>query len=133
MPVDSNCCTDTLIQSDIGSNTAKGMLRLKLAGPADKLAQGWMLLQSTSPNCPKGIEIDPPTAVGRYLGCEHRLSTQFVEWQGELPTTLDPPPPKVRRTHPSQTRAMRRKRGVTRRPAAGARPTERTQTGQSHR
>eukprot|EP00959_Pyramimonas_sp_CCMP1952_P131428 2748044-Pyramimonas_sp.AAC.1 len=97
----------TLIQGDIGSSTAKGMLRLTalsnvargaaLVGPADKLAQGWKLLQSPSPKCPKGIEIDPPTAVGRYLGCEHRLSTQLVEWQGELPTILDPPPPKVKK------------------------------------
>eukprot|EP00959_Pyramimonas_sp_CCMP1952_P463631 9485274-Pyramimonas_sp.AAC.1 len=63
----------------------------KLSGPADKLAEGWKLLQEPS-NCPKGIEIYPPTAVGRYLGCEHRLSTRTVEWRGELPTILDPPP-----------------------------------------
>eukprot|EP00959_Pyramimonas_sp_CCMP1952_P233862 4886999-Pyramimonas_sp.AAC.1 len=66
----------------------------KLSGPADKLAQGWKLLQEPSKNCPKGMEIDPPTAVGRYLGCEHRLSTQTIQWHGELPTVLDPPPPK---------------------------------------
>eukprot|EP00959_Pyramimonas_sp_CCMP1952_P186588 3901516-Pyramimonas_sp.AAC.1 len=68
----------------------------KLTGPADKRAQVWKSLQSPSPNCPEGIEIDPPTAVGRYLGCEHRLSTQLVEWQCELPTTLGPPPPRVK-------------------------------------
>eukprot|EP00959_Pyramimonas_sp_CCMP1952_P318483 6664059-Pyramimonas_sp.AAC.1 len=63
----------------IGSNAAKGVLRLnvyaddfKLAGPADKLAEGWRLLQTPSPNCPKGMKMDPPTGVGRYLGCEHR-------------------------------------------------------------
>eukprot|EP00959_Pyramimonas_sp_CCMP1952_P353976 7416176-Pyramimonas_sp.AAC.2 len=52
----------------------------KLAGPADK-----------------GIEIDPQTGVGRYLGCERRLSTRLVELQGELPAILDPPPPKVKK------------------------------------
>eukprot|EP00959_Pyramimonas_sp_CCMP1952_P381634 7996657-Pyramimonas_sp.AAC.1 len=69
---------DTLIQGGIGSSIVKGMWRptalsnvargVALAGPADKLAQGWKLLQSPSLNCPKGMEIDPPTAVGRYLG-----------------------------------------------------------------
>eukprot|EP00959_Pyramimonas_sp_CCMP1952_P187919 3929236-Pyramimonas_sp.AAC.1 len=86
--------TGTLTQGGIGSNIARGMLRPKLAGPADKLAKGWELLRSPSPNCPKGIAIDPPAPVGRYLECEHRLSTQLFEWQGELPATLDPPPPK---------------------------------------
>eukprot|EP00959_Pyramimonas_sp_CCMP1952_P402458 8433860-Pyramimonas_sp.AAC.1 len=70
---------------------------LKLSGPALKLAEGWKLVQEPSDTCPKGIEIDPPTAVGRYPGCEHRLSTQAVEWQGESPATLDPPPPKVKK------------------------------------
>eukprot|EP00959_Pyramimonas_sp_CCMP1952_P351645 7367838-Pyramimonas_sp.AAC.1 len=76
-----------------GHATAQGFL----SGPADKLAEGWKLLQTPSDNCLEGIEIDLPTAVGRYLGCEHRLSRQFVEWQGELPTVLDPPPPKVKK------------------------------------
>eukprot|EP00959_Pyramimonas_sp_CCMP1952_P310912 6506669-Pyramimonas_sp.AAC.1 len=66
----------------------------KLSGPADKLAQGWKLLPEPSDNCPKGIAIDPPTAVGRYLGCERRLSVQTIEWRGELPAVLGPPPPK---------------------------------------
>eukprot|EP00959_Pyramimonas_sp_CCMP1952_P221354 4627355-Pyramimonas_sp.AAC.1 len=35
---------------------------LKLSGPADKLAEGWELLQTPSDNCPKGMDIDPPTA-----------------------------------------------------------------------
>eukprot|EP00959_Pyramimonas_sp_CCMP1952_P320250 6701913-Pyramimonas_sp.AAC.1 len=69
----------------------------KLLGPADKLATGWKLLQEPSENCPKGIERDPPTAVGRYLGCEHRLPTQTIEWHGELLAILDPPPPKVKK------------------------------------
>eukprot|EP00959_Pyramimonas_sp_CCMP1952_P359158 7520052-Pyramimonas_sp.AAC.1 len=55
------------------------------------------LLQEPSENCPKAIEIYPPTAVGRYLGCERRLSTQTIEWHGELPAVLDPPPPKVKK------------------------------------
>ena len=75
---------------------------VKLAGPKDKLAEGWKLIQSPSAKCPKGIELDPPTAVGRYLGCEHRLSTQQVEWQGELPAVLDPPPPKTKKAAPVQ-------------------------------
>eukprot|EP00959_Pyramimonas_sp_CCMP1952_P456495 9473251-Pyramimonas_sp.AAC.1 len=40
----------------------------KLSGPAENLAQGWKLLQEPSENCHEGIEIDPPAAVGRYLG-----------------------------------------------------------------
>eukprot|EP00959_Pyramimonas_sp_CCMP1952_P015201 321731-Pyramimonas_sp.AAC.1 len=38
----------------------------KLSGPADKLAEGWKLLQEASGDCPRGIEVYPPTAVGRY-------------------------------------------------------------------
>ena len=64
----------------------------KLAGPTKHLDKGWQLIQEPSANCPKGIEIDPPTAVGRYLGCEHHVTDQIIEWQGELPTVLDPPP-----------------------------------------
>eukprot|EP00959_Pyramimonas_sp_CCMP1952_P467745 9492118-Pyramimonas_sp.AAC.1 len=60
--------------------------------------QGWRLLQEASEGCPKGVEIEPPTNVGRYLGRERHVSTQYVEWHGELPTALDPPPPQVKKT-----------------------------------
>eukprot|EP00959_Pyramimonas_sp_CCMP1952_P122612 2563316-Pyramimonas_sp.AAC.1 len=69
----------------------------KLSGPKENIEQGWRFLQEASEGCPMGVEIDPPTNVGRYLGCEHHLSTQCVEWHGELPTVLDPPPPKVKK------------------------------------
>ena len=66
----------------------------KLSGPTGNLKEGWRLIQEPSPEVPKGIEIDPPTKVGRYLGCEHRVSEKWIDWQGENPTVLDPPPPK---------------------------------------
>ena len=69
----------------------------KLSGPAGKLAEGWQLLKEPSEGCPKGIEMDDPTDVGRYLGCEHHVYTKSVEWHGELPTVLDPPPPKPKK------------------------------------
>ena len=46
---------------------------------------------------PKGINMDPPTAVGRYLGCEHRVYDKETDWQGAETTALDPPPPKVKK------------------------------------
>ena len=44
-----------------------------LLGPSDKLqgARGLMLVPSKT--APKGIAMDPPTAVGRYFGCEHHI------------------------------------------------------------
>eukprot|EP00959_Pyramimonas_sp_CCMP1952_P241583 5049201-Pyramimonas_sp.AAC.1 len=38
-------CAGTLIQVDIGSSIVIDMLRQKLSGPADKLAEGWKLSQ----------------------------------------------------------------------------------------
>ena len=66
----------------------------KLAGPASELQAGWDLIRSASEVAPTGIDMDPPTAIGRYLGCEHRVSERWINWQGENPTVLDPPPPK---------------------------------------
>eukprot|EP00959_Pyramimonas_sp_CCMP1952_P382513 8015557-Pyramimonas_sp.AAC.1 len=51
----------------------------KLAGPQANLDKEWQLLQEASEGCPTGIEIYPPTDVGRYLGCEHHLSMQCAE------------------------------------------------------
>eukprot|EP00959_Pyramimonas_sp_CCMP1952_P394008 8255762-Pyramimonas_sp.AAC.1 len=42
--------------------------------------------------------MDPPTPVGRYLGCEHRVSEKWVAWQGVAPIMLDSPPPKEQKT-----------------------------------
>ena len=90
----------------------------KLSGPAGKLAEGWRLLKEPSEGCPKGIEMDDPTDVGRYLGCEHHVYTKSVEWHGELPTVLDPPPPKPKKTPMGTIRGvLRTKRGVVRRPS----------------
>eukprot|EP00959_Pyramimonas_sp_CCMP1952_P414153 8677259-Pyramimonas_sp.AAC.1 len=40
---------------------------------------------------------DLPTSLPKDGRCEHRLSTQTVEWQGALPAILDPLPPKVKK------------------------------------
>eukprot|EP00959_Pyramimonas_sp_CCMP1952_P203936 4264852-Pyramimonas_sp.AAC.1 len=84
---------DILIPVDTGNSI--------VSGPRANLEKGWRLLQEASEGGPKGIEIDPPTNVGRYLGCEYHVSTQCVEWQGELPTVLYPPPPEVKKTFAS--------------------------------
>ena len=36
----------------------------KMAGPKDNLAKGWELIGSR-------IDVDTPSPLGRYLGCEH--------------------------------------------------------------
>ena len=66
----------------------------KLSGPAENIAAAWNLIRSPSEIAPKGIDMDPPTPVGRYLGCEHHATEKWITWQGEDPTVLDPPPPK---------------------------------------
>ena len=39
--------------------------------------------------------MDPPIPFGKYLGCEHHVTEKWINWQGEDPTVLDPPPPKT--------------------------------------
>eukprot|EP00959_Pyramimonas_sp_CCMP1952_P457463 9474974-Pyramimonas_sp.AAC.1 len=56
------------------------------------------MILSPSETAPEGIDMDPPTAAGRYLGCEHRVSEKRVDWQGAAPAMLDPPPPTEKRT-----------------------------------
>ena len=51
------------------------------------MTRGWELIR-------QGVEMDDPTGLGRFLGCEHKLSTKTVKWQGMMPTDLDPPAPK---------------------------------------
>ena len=65
-----------------------------LAGPAVEPQAGRDLIRSKYDALPNGIGMNPPTAVGRYLGCEHRVSERWIDGQGENPTVLDPPPPK---------------------------------------
>ena len=36
----------------------------KMSGPVQNVAKGWELISAK-------IDMDPPSAVGRYLGCEH--------------------------------------------------------------
>ena len=67
----------------------------KLAGPKHKLKIGWDLLKGASEGVPNGIQMDPPEPVGRYLGCKHVVYEKEIDWQGEEPTILDPPPPKI--------------------------------------
>ena len=69
----------------------------KLAGPADKLQVGWDLIRGPSKVAPNGIDMDPPTTVGRFLGCEHVVSEKWIDWHGEEPTVLDPPPLKTKK------------------------------------
>ena len=70
----------------------------KLSGPKGNLATGWKLIQDPCEGSPKGILMDPPAKIGRFLGCEHTMKERSVTWQGELPTILDPPPPKPTKT-----------------------------------
>ena len=69
----------------------------KLAGPTENLDEGWRLIQGSSKLVDKGIEMDPPTKVGRYLGCEHKVYDKEIDWHGENPTVMDPPPPKAKK------------------------------------
>ncbi len=59
----------------------------KLAGPAANLAKGWDLVRSKGKDT-AGIEMDDPTPVGRYLGCEHRLGERTITWHGKDPTAM---------------------------------------------
>ena len=43
----------------------------KLAGPSGNIPKGWALIR-------KGIQMDDPTDMGLYLGCEHHQSTETV-------------------------------------------------------
>eukprot|EP00959_Pyramimonas_sp_CCMP1952_P471776 9498961-Pyramimonas_sp.AAC.1 len=43
----------------------------KMSGPSDYMDIGWGLIQEPSAGCPEGIGVDPPSKVGRYLGCEN--------------------------------------------------------------
>ena len=74
----------------------------KLSGPEENLRQGWDLILSPSDTAPKGIDMDEPEPVGRYLGCEHRVSERWIDWQGTNPTVLDPPPPKESKNKDSE-------------------------------
>ena len=47
----------------------------KMSGPVQKVAKGWELISSK-------IDMDPPSAVGRYLGCEH-IVTEKVQLSPE--------------------------------------------------
>ena len=41
----------------------------KLAGPAKNLAKGWELIRS-------GLEMERPSALGVFLGCDHHVSQE---------------------------------------------------------
>eukprot|EP00959_Pyramimonas_sp_CCMP1952_P232165 4851944-Pyramimonas_sp.AAC.1 len=133
-------CMGTPIRVDIGNHceghvTAKGLVKcspwrscyfhkelqillilyvddFKLSGPADKLAEGWKLLQEPSDNCPKGIEIDPPTGVGRYI-LDANIGSQLkrLRCMGNCLRYSTRLLPRFRNKPPSQTRVVRRTRG----------------------
>jgi len=46
----------------------------KMAGPKESLAKGWKLITDIG-----RIKMEPPTAVGRYLGCEHHIIEVEIE------------------------------------------------------
>eukprot|EP00959_Pyramimonas_sp_CCMP1952_P330076 6911091-Pyramimonas_sp.AAC.1 len=46
------------------------------------------MMQEPSLGCPKGIEIDPPSKVGRNLRCEHRIYRGSFQLHAELTTVL---------------------------------------------
>ena len=52
-----------------------------MSGPEDKLAEGWELIRQDT-RYTKGIEMDNPTGVGRYLGCEHIVETRISKITG---------------------------------------------------
>ena len=69
----------------------------KLSGPASRPREAWDLTLSPSEIARKGIGMDPPTPVGRYLGCERHITEKWVDCKGEDPTVLGPLPPKVKK------------------------------------
>ena len=40
----------------------------KMSGKIEFMERGWELIR-------QGVEMDDPTELGRFLGCEHKLST----------------------------------------------------------
>ena len=56
-----------------------------LSGPSENLSEGWNLIRyDQSDSTPKGhknevIQMDEPTAIGKYLGAEHVLSTSVAK------------------------------------------------------
>jgi len=47
----------------------------KMAGPKVNMKQGWDLIQA-------GIKMDTPAAVGKYLGCDHKIATAWIKAGG---------------------------------------------------
>ncbi len=60
----------------------------KMAGTQGNLSKGWQLLRMPTDTSP-GIQMEDPTAVNRFLGCEHRTGTEVITWHGGEPTALD--------------------------------------------
>ena len=57
-------------------------------GNRENMAEGWRLIRSPTDTTP-GAQMEDPTEVGRFLGCEHHTSTETVSWHGGEPTALD--------------------------------------------
>ena len=70
----------------------------KMAGPTgEAMKRGWDLIRGPSKVAPEGLQTGDPEGVGRFLGCHHRVTEQWVDWHGEEPTILDPPPVKTKK------------------------------------
>ncbi len=59
----------------------------KMSGPTGNLTKAWELVRGKGKET-AGIDMDDPTGVDRYLGCRHKLRTEYITWQGLDPTTM---------------------------------------------
>ncbi|HIE82874.1 MAG TPA: hypothetical protein EYQ00_03075, partial [Dehalococcoidia bacterium] len=61
----------------------------KLAGTQKSVTEAWRLIQTDNWIAgTKGLNIDGPEPVGRYLGCDHKMVTMEKSWHGNTMTEL---------------------------------------------
>ena len=58
-----------------------------MSGPEESLAEGWEKLR-TDTSTTKGIEMDNPMPVGRYLGCEHVVEKRKSPISGKMVNSI---------------------------------------------
>ena len=54
----------------------------KLAGPIAHLAKGWELIT-------RYIQMEPPTPVGQFLGCDQKVVTARIKETGAMVRTME--------------------------------------------
>ena len=59
----------------------------KMSGPEESLVEGWKKLRSDT-STTKGIDMDDPTPVGRYLGCEHIVEKRKSPISGKMVNSI---------------------------------------------